>query len=83
MRWKSRSLTVSTWKPVVICRLCEKLIPKVVATDDLRRDGHFSRYQIRDGLPCCKGLATQVRVYRIEDAQAIDVCNAAHRDRIA
>jgi hypothetical protein len=60
-----------------------QVIRKVGATEDIRRDGHFSIRKIRDGLPCGKGLATHRRVYRIEDTQATDVCNAAHRDRIA
>ena len=30
-----------------------------------------------------QAIATHRRVYRIEDTQATDVCNAAHRDRIA
>jgi hypothetical protein len=49
----------------------------------IRRHKGVSQYQICKGLPCGKGLATHRRVDGLEDAQSMDIRNAANGERIA
>ena len=48
---------------------------------EVPRAGVVTRTRTRRGLPCGKGLATHNRVDGIERGQAMNIRNAAHRDR--